>query len=140
MAWERTLPLGPGATVTVQVAAGPEEQRVLVSTNRPGRLLLHWGVEGGRGYKGGWRLPGDSCRPEGTNNYKNRALQTPFRPANGNGGSLQVRTGRCKQWLVACWRAAAAHACAGGRGGKGAACSFRCHSRLCCRCHLLAKT
>ena len=44
-----------------------------------GRLLLHWGVEGGRDYKGGWRLPGDACRPEGTHNHKDRALQTPFK-------------------------------------------------------------
>ena len=29
--------------------------------------------------QGGWRLPGDSCRPEGTVIYKNRALQTPWR-------------------------------------------------------------
>lgn len=90
MAWERTLPLGPGASVTVQVATGGGEQRALVATNRPGRLLLHWGVEGGRDYKGGWRLPGDRCRPEGTVNYKNRALQTPFRPVGGNGAGLQV--------------------------------------------------
>jgi hypothetical protein len=46
-----------------------------------GRLLLHWGVEGGRNYKGGWRLPGEECRPEGTQQYKDRALQTPFRCA-----------------------------------------------------------
>ncbi len=49
-----------------------------VSTTSQGKLLLHWGVEGGRKYKGGWRLPGDSCRPDGTVQYKNRALQTPF--------------------------------------------------------------
>lgn len=44
-----------------------------------GRLLLHWGVEGGKDYKGGWRLPDHSCRPDGTQQYKDRALQTPFR-------------------------------------------------------------
>ncbi|PRW33076.1 alpha-glucan water chloroplastic [Chlorella sorokiniana] len=90
VAWERTLPLGPGASVTVQVATGGDEQRILVVTNRPGRLLLHWGVEGGRNYKGGWRLPGDRCQPDGTINYKNRALQTPFRPAGSNGVGLQA--------------------------------------------------
>lgn len=46
-----------------------------------GRLLLHWGVEGGKDYKGGWRLPGAGARPEGTVQYKDRALQTPFRQA-----------------------------------------------------------
>jgi hypothetical protein len=44
--------------------------------------LLHWGVEGGRNYKAGWRLPGAACRPEGTQQYKDRALQTPFKCAH----------------------------------------------------------
>jgi alpha-glucan, water dikinase len=55
------------------------DQLVLLSHDHPGRMLLHWGVEGGRDYKGGWRLPGGSVRPEGTVSYKDRALQTPFR-------------------------------------------------------------
>jgi alpha-glucan,water dikinase len=55
-------------------------QDVHLSTNvQAGRLLLHWGVEGGPNYRGGWRLPGGACRPEGTVQYKDRALQTPFR-------------------------------------------------------------
>lgn len=83
--WEQQLPLGSGGTVIVQVFASGDEQRVSVATNRQGRLVLHWGVEGGRGYKGGWRLPDERCRPEGTVMYKNRALQTPFRQQNGNG-------------------------------------------------------
>ena len=53
-------------------------QRIELSTHVPGRLLLHWGVEGGPGYHGGWRLPPDYCWPPGTYNYKLRALQTPF--------------------------------------------------------------
>lgn len=47
------------------------------STPQAGKLLLHWGVEGGKNYKGGWRLP--DRRPEGTVQYKDRALQTPWR-------------------------------------------------------------
>ena len=43
-----------------------------------GKLVLHWGVEGGKNYKGGWRLPGESVRPEGTLVYKKRALQSPW--------------------------------------------------------------
>lgn len=90
--WERQLPLGEGGTVTVQVAINEQgEQRITVSTNRQGRLLLHWGVEGGRGYKGGWRLPAEHCRPEGTLMYKQRALQTPFHSYNGSG--MQVSAG-----------------------------------------------
>lgn len=53
-----------------------------------GRLLLHWGVEGGKNYKGGWRLPDHNCRPDGTQQYKDRALQTPFRC-----GCMGLRTG-----------------------------------------------
>lgn len=63
----------------------PDEQLITVSTDRPGRILLHWGVEGGKNYKGGWRLPGHDCRPNDTVNYKDRALQTPFVTENGNG-------------------------------------------------------
>ena len=53
-------------------------QEVSITTDSSSKLLLHWGVEGGRGYKGGWRLPGAVSRPEGTVEYKKRALQTPF--------------------------------------------------------------
>ena len=54
-------------------------QRITLTTNMPGKLLLHWGVEGGEGYKAGWRLPGEASWPDGTVKYKDRALQTPFR-------------------------------------------------------------
>lgn len=47
------------------------------------QLILHWGLVGGKGYKGGWRLPEKHSRPEGTVQYKNRALQTMFQPNNG---------------------------------------------------------
>ncbi len=55
------------------------DQQALVETELAGKLILHWGVEGGVNYEGGWRLPGGPCRPEGTVEYKKRALQTPFR-------------------------------------------------------------
>ena len=57
------------------------DQRVRLWTGHPGRLVLHWGVEGGRDYRGGWRLPGREAWPEGTVQYKERALQTPWRCA-----------------------------------------------------------
>ncbi len=54
------------------------DQIIRFSTDlQAGRLLLHWGVEGGKDYKGGWRLP--DSRPEGTVQYKDRALQSPWR-------------------------------------------------------------
>ena len=63
----------------VTVESSGDEQRVRLTAQHPGRLLLHWGVIGGQDYKTGWRLPGDAARPQGTVAYKNRALQTPFR-------------------------------------------------------------
>ncbi len=67
-------------TAQVQVEQhGNGAQTIRVSTHlQGGRLLLHWGVEGGKDYKGGWRLPGQACRPPGTSQYKDRALQSPF--------------------------------------------------------------
>ena len=62
----------------VDIEEEGEQQRVHVRVQYPGRLLLHWGVEGGAGYEGGWRLPGDGARPPNTMAYKNRALQTPL--------------------------------------------------------------
>lgn len=62
-------------------------QRIMVQSDHPGKLLLHWGVEGGANYKGGWRLPGEAARPDGTVQYKARALQTPFK---SGGGGQQV--------------------------------------------------
>ena len=59
--------------------SGSQTLRLLVSGIQAGRLLLHWGVEGGKDYKGGWRLPQGASRPEGTSQYKDRALQTPFK-------------------------------------------------------------
>ena len=62
-----------------------ERQRVRLSSTLPGKLLLHWGVQGGADYKGGWRLPGTDALPEGTVRYKDRALQTPWRCAPCSG-------------------------------------------------------
>ena len=63
----------------VEVEGG--EQRVRFQTQYPGKLLLHWGVEGGEGYSGGWRLPGEAARPAGTYSYKDRNLQKPMQRA-----------------------------------------------------------
>lgn len=80
--YDRTFTISGGFQLDVKItASGDGTQEAVLSTNAPGRLLLHWGVEGGKGYKGGWRLPGDSSRPEDTIEYKKRALQTPFKPA-----------------------------------------------------------
>ncbi len=68
------------ACVQVDVYESEGGQLITLTTNvEAGRLLLHWGVEGGKNYKGGWRLPDGSCWPDGTKQYKDRALQTPFR-------------------------------------------------------------
>ena len=66
------------------------DQQALVETELAGKLILHWGVEGGVNYEGGWRLPGGPCRPEGTVEYKKRALQTPFRCAGAGCPNLSA--------------------------------------------------
>ncbi|GFR47292.1 hypothetical protein Agub_g8979 [Astrephomene gubernaculifera] len=88
---QKDLALRNGARVKVTVEqTETNDQIVSIETDvQAGRLLLHWGVEGGKDYKGGWRLPGQRARPEGTVQYKDRALQTPFR-LDTNGRSRVV--------------------------------------------------
>ncbi|GAB4829230.1 hypothetical protein Ancab_018896 [Ancistrocladus abbreviatus] len=69
--------------VTSSGSACKVEFRVTNSTDD--RLVLHWG--GLRDRKGKWVLP--SRRPEGTKEYKNRALRTPFQRSS-NGSSLKM--------------------------------------------------
>ncbi|KAF8067212.1 R1 [Scenedesmus sp. PABB004] len=77
---EQTFDLPRGSSIKVTVMADSEGQEIELRTDvEAGRLLLHWGVEGGKDYKAGWRLPGAKFRPEGTQQYKDRALQTPFK-------------------------------------------------------------
>mmetsp|Transcript_39261 Transcript_39261/g.92974 ORF Transcript_39261/g.92974 Transcript_39261/m.92974 type:complete len:1415 (-) Transcript_39261:222-4466(-) len=64
-------------------------QRVRMYSESSAKLLLHWGVEGGKDYKGGWRLPGEECRPPDTVQYKDRALQSPFQ-SSGDGQQLDI--------------------------------------------------
>lgn len=82
------------------VESSGDEQRVRLTAQHPGQLLLHWGVIGGQGYKGGWRLPGDEARPQGTVQYKKRALQTPFRQAVQRMQAVQLMQG-CS-WADGC--------------------------------------
>ncbi|RMZ55539.1 hypothetical protein APUTEX25_000122 [Auxenochlorella protothecoides] len=88
---ERTFDI-PGARVRVEVVtrAPCGTQAITVATDKPGSLLLHWGVEGGAGYEGGWRLPGPGARPPRTVQYKQRALQTRFSPAADGGQAVSI--------------------------------------------------
>ena len=72
-------PTPPSTQVTVEQSSSGDQTIRAVTDLQAGRLLLHWGVEGGRNYKGGWRLPEARFRPEGTVQYKDRALQTPWK-------------------------------------------------------------
>lgn len=68
--------------------AGEDAGRtVVVTTDIPGRLLLHWGLEAADG--GSWKLPSSASWPEGTSEYKRRALQTPF--AENSNGTVKQR-------------------------------------------------
>ena len=64
----------------VLVHSHQHEQDIHLETDYASpNLILHWGLVGGKNYKGGWRLPGKGSRPEGTVQYKERALQTTFK-------------------------------------------------------------
>jgi alpha-glucan,water dikinase len=90
--YDRALKLKGGFSLNVKVTEEDGGAQVAsISTNAPGKLLLHWGVEGGRGYKGGWRLPGGGSRPDGTVEYKKRALQTPFTLLNGTEQTITLK-------------------------------------------------
>jgi len=90
---EKQYKLGGKFDLKVIVEDDGETQRVKLTTEHPGRPLLHWGVKGGLDYQGGWRLPGDEARPQGTVAYKSRALQTPFRDEDGQRVLEVVLTG-----------------------------------------------
>jgi len=87
----RTFRLSQNATVSVVVSEGANgSQHIRISSDIPGRLLLHWGIEGGQTQKSGWHLPSNASRPEGTIEYKKRALQTPFGAANDGNQEVYV--------------------------------------------------
>ena len=65
------------------------ETSVVVETNVAGKVVLHWGLEGKEGE--GWQLPGKEHWPEGTVEYKRRALQSPFSSVDDGVSRIQVR-------------------------------------------------
>lgn len=99
-------PLAPRAPQVEVTSEGDAQVIRAVTDLEAGRLLLHWGLEGGKDYKGGWRLPEEHIRPEGTRQYKDRALQTPFRWGGGGGahrgvGAAAARAGGpCRRRLA----------------------------------------
>jgi alpha-glucan,water dikinase len=54
---------------------------VVLMTDLPGTLILHWGVANRFRYE--WFLPSPSICPEGTTIYEDRSAQTPFREHEG---------------------------------------------------------
>lgn len=67
--------------MTCQVIGQQGGKTIQLRTNYPGKLLLHWGVQGGNKNKKqtGWWLPSEHAWPEDTCRYKKRALQTPWK-------------------------------------------------------------
>ena len=91
----------PGSThwcaLQVEVVTKGDEQRVCLRTEYPGKLVMHWGVEGGDGHGGGWRLPRGDGWPPGTVQYKDHALQTPLQ--------CDLPQAVVHVWAAADWRA-----------------------------------
>lgn len=82
-------------TVNVTEAANGD-QTVYIETDYPSaNLILHWGVQGGRSYTGGWRLP--DHRPKDTIQYKDRALQTSFKCDSAHLHPVLLHTARCAE-------------------------------------------
>lgn len=75
-------------SVETQITDGTSDRIVVVETNLRGSLVLHWGLESTDG--GSWKLPPKNSWPEGTVEYKRRALQTPF---------TCLENGSVKQWI-----------------------------------------
>ncbi|MEW6382192.1 MAG: PEP/pyruvate-binding domain-containing protein [bacterium] len=50
--------------------------RIVLATDIPGPLLLHWGVA--RRFRSEWVLPPEEIRPDGTAVFQNAAARTPF--------------------------------------------------------------
>lgn len=73
--YEREYQVKKGCRVRAETRVGDGGKRLVeISTDIPGKFVLHWGLQGEGGDS--WRLP--ETRPEGTVEYKRRALQTPF--------------------------------------------------------------
>jgi len=75
-------------SVETLVRDGTTDRVVVVETNLRGSLVLHWGLESKDG--GSWKLPPKDSWPEGTVEYKRRALQTPF---------MSHENGSVKHWI-----------------------------------------
>jgi len=88
----KTYVLPEGSKLLCRVENEDDAKKVCLQTNYPGTLLLHWGVQGGKGSRGkqGWWLPGEKTWPENTCRYKKRALQTPWK-RTGDALVLDIR-------------------------------------------------
>jgi hypothetical protein len=79
---EKTFTFGGDSKIDIvvheDIVSG--HQHIHLRTTHPStNLILHWGVQGGQNYRGGWRLPVQ--RPPNTIQYKDRALQTAWQCA-----------------------------------------------------------
>ena len=68
--------LDAGGSLAVAVCKGAARCRLMLITDLPGPLLLHWGVS--RQGQRAWALPPPSMRPQGAVVFDDLAVQTPF--------------------------------------------------------------
>ncbi len=55
------------------------DQQVDISAEEPKAMMMHWAIND-------WNLSPESCRPEGTQQIDDKAVQTPFK----NGKSIHL--------------------------------------------------
>ncbi len=63
-------------TLSIAVIKDDDRFRIMLLTNIPGSLLLHWGAALRSPYE--WTLPSEALHPRGTALYDERAVQTAF--------------------------------------------------------------
>ncbi|KAK3236472.1 alpha-glucan water dikinase [Cymbomonas tetramitiformis] len=81
--------LASGDILQVEVSRDKDFFLVSLSSTSQGKNILHWGLE--YQFQDGWQFPPAEFQPQGTRNYNDRALQTPWIPAQGAGQTLLIR-------------------------------------------------
>jgi len=76
-----TIATKSGVTILVETSDREDEIEVSLRLEGKSNCLLHWGVR--RHTSKAWLLPPESFWPEGTRNFNQMALQTPFLRQNG---------------------------------------------------------
>jgi len=79
--YEAVDDVGADGQIASAVVKKDGQYRIVLISNIPGSLILHWGV--GIHRQGDWSLPPQALWPDNTTIYENASAKTPFRFDNG---------------------------------------------------------